>query len=264
VRRPPRSPAISARPEATAAALTLDGWLRTGDAGTLDAEGFLHVLDRRDDLLVSAGENVVPAEVEAAIEAHPAIAEAGVVGRPDLTWGAVPVAAVVLRPGVPTPSHRGAARVLPRAAGAVQGAGDVRCRRPRSRARCPASSGARSCGRSWSERSGAGARVWTTPRTRPAHERCVGAHVRVRRRRAAYVSCVQRGARGRARGAHRPPPRDALRVRPAGRLGRLLAAAARCSCSIGGEAGQPAAGAAAARRRGSMSPTSARSWITKG
>jgi O-succinylbenzoic acid--CoA ligase len=104
VRTPAAFSGYLARPEATAAAFTLDGWLRTGDAGTLDAEGFLHVLDRRVDLLVSGGENVVPAEVEAALEAHPAIAEAGVVGRPDLTWGAVPVAAVVLRPGVPTPS----------------------------------------------------------------------------------------------------------------------------------------------------------------
>jgi O-succinylbenzoic acid--CoA ligase len=92
------------RPEATAAAFTADGWLRTGDAGSLDADGFLHVLDRRDDLLVSGGENVVPAEVEAAIEEHPAIAEAGVVGRTDPTWGAVPVAAVVPRPGVPAPT----------------------------------------------------------------------------------------------------------------------------------------------------------------
>ena len=103
VRTPAAFSGYLARPEATAAAFTLDGWLRTGDAGTLDAEGFLQVLDRRDDLLVSGGENVVPAEVEAAIEAHPAIAEAGGVGRADPTWGAVPVAAVVLRRGAPTP-----------------------------------------------------------------------------------------------------------------------------------------------------------------
>ena len=104
VRTPAAFSGYLARPEATATAFTPDGWLRTGDVGTLDAEGFLQVLDRRDDLLVSGGENVVPAEVEAVIEAHPAIAEAGVVGRPDPTWGAVPVAAVVLRPGVPAPS----------------------------------------------------------------------------------------------------------------------------------------------------------------
>ncbi len=93
------------RPEETAAAFDPDGWLRTGDAGRLEADGFLHVLDRCDDLLISGGENVVPAEVEATIAEHPAIAEAGVVGRPDPTWGAVPVAAVVLRPGAPAPTN---------------------------------------------------------------------------------------------------------------------------------------------------------------
>ena len=92
------------RPEATAAAFGPDGWLRTGDVGRLDANGLLHVLDRRDDLVVSGGENVFPAEVEAAIAEHPAIAEAGVVGRPDPTWGAVPLALVVLRPGAPAPT----------------------------------------------------------------------------------------------------------------------------------------------------------------
>ncbi len=104
VRTPAAFSGYLAWPDATATAFTSDGWLRTGDYGTLDAEGFLRVLDRRDDLLVSGGENVVPAEVEAAIEEHPAIAEAGVVGCPNPTWGSVPVAAVVLRPGVPAPS----------------------------------------------------------------------------------------------------------------------------------------------------------------
>jgi len=104
VRTPAAFSGYLGRPEATAAAFDPDGWLRTGDAGRLDADGFLHVLDRRDDLLVSGGESVFPAEVEATIVEHPAIAEAGVVGRPDPTWGAVPVAAVVLRPGTPAPT----------------------------------------------------------------------------------------------------------------------------------------------------------------
>lgn len=92
------------QPEATAAAFEVDRWLRTGDAGRIDADGFLHVLDRRDDLVISGGENIVPAEVEAVIVTHPGIAEAGVAGRPDPTWGSVPVASVVPRPGVPVPT----------------------------------------------------------------------------------------------------------------------------------------------------------------
>lgn len=67
--------------------LTSDGWLRTGDIGRIDEDGFLYVIDRRVDLIISGGENVYPAEVEAALLSHPAIAEAGVVGMPDEQWG---------------------------------------------------------------------------------------------------------------------------------------------------------------------------------
>jgi len=99
VRGPTVTPGYWERPEETARALR-DGWLHTGDLGQLDAEGYLYVLDRRSDLIISGGENVYPAEVEAALLAHPAVAEAGVVGETDPTWGQVPVAYVVSRPDV--------------------------------------------------------------------------------------------------------------------------------------------------------------------
>jgi len=65
----------------------------------VDEAGYLYVLDRRDDLIISGGENVYPAEVEAVLLAHPAVAEAGVAGAPDERWGQVPIAYVALRPG---------------------------------------------------------------------------------------------------------------------------------------------------------------------
>jgi O-succinylbenzoic acid--CoA ligase len=84
--------------EANARALR-DGWLHTGDIGYLDAAGGLHVLDRRDDLVVSGGENVYPAEIEAVLLEHPAVEDAGVTGVPDADLGARVVAWVVIKPG---------------------------------------------------------------------------------------------------------------------------------------------------------------------
>ena len=83
-------------PEASAKAIR-DGWLHTGDIGSLDADGFLTLLDRSKDLIISGGTNIYPREVEEALLAHPAVAEASVVGAPDPEWGEVVVAWVVLR-----------------------------------------------------------------------------------------------------------------------------------------------------------------------
>jgi O-succinylbenzoic acid--CoA ligase len=70
-------------------------WFTTGDAGYLDSDGFLYVVDRRSDLIVSGGENVYPAEIERVLLAHPHVRDAAVVGGPNETWGARPLAAVV-------------------------------------------------------------------------------------------------------------------------------------------------------------------------
>ncbi len=83
---------------ATDAALTADGWLRTGDLGRLEGDGRLVVIGRSDDVIITGGEKVAPAEVEAAIRSHPAITDVAVIGVPDPRWGSVPVAVVVLRP----------------------------------------------------------------------------------------------------------------------------------------------------------------------
>ncbi|SDJ41104.1 Acyl-CoA synthetase (AMP-forming)/AMP-acid ligase II [Frankineae bacterium MT45] len=87
------------QPEATAEAITADGWLRTGDGGSFDELGYLYLHDRLKDMIVSGGENVFPAEIESALTAHPAIAEVAVIGVPSERWGESPFAVVVLQPG---------------------------------------------------------------------------------------------------------------------------------------------------------------------
>jgi O-succinylbenzoic acid--CoA ligase len=86
------------RPDATKEKIC-NGWLYTGDIGYLDDDGFLYVLDRRADLIISGGENIYPAEIEAALLAHPDIVDAGVTGMEDVRWGQVPIAFIVKKDG---------------------------------------------------------------------------------------------------------------------------------------------------------------------
>jgi fatty-acyl-CoA synthase len=85
-------------PEATRASVR-DGWLHTGDIAERDAEGFYRIRDRLKDMYISGGENVYPAEVEATLHEHPAVADAAVIGMPDERWGEVGVAIVVVKAG---------------------------------------------------------------------------------------------------------------------------------------------------------------------
>ncbi len=85
-------------PEATAASFT-DGWFHTGDLVRQDAEGFVFIVDRKKDLIISGGENVASLLVEQALYKHPAVAEAAAIGIPDDTWGEIVCAVVALRPG---------------------------------------------------------------------------------------------------------------------------------------------------------------------
>jgi fatty-acyl-CoA synthase len=83
-------------PDATARTIDEDGWLHTGDLVTLDADGFLRIVGRLKDMIVTGGVNVYAAEVETALESHPAIGQSAVLGLPDPHWGERVVA--VLRP----------------------------------------------------------------------------------------------------------------------------------------------------------------------
>ncbi|MBX3483408.1 MAG: fatty acid--CoA ligase [Phenylobacterium sp.] len=87
--------------EETARVVRADGWVRSGDAGYLDEDGYLFIRDRVKDMIVSGGENVYPAEVENAIYGHPAVAEVAVIGVPDPKWGEAVKAVVAIRAGQP-------------------------------------------------------------------------------------------------------------------------------------------------------------------
>jgi acyl-CoA synthetase (AMP-forming)/AMP-acid ligase II len=92
-----------ARPDANAEATWVDEqgrrWLRTGDVGRLDEEGFLYIVDRKKDMILSGGQNIYPADIESVMLGHPLVAEVAVVGVPSERWGETPLAVVVPRPG---------------------------------------------------------------------------------------------------------------------------------------------------------------------
>jgi len=91
------------RPDATAAAFSADGWLKSGDLARCDADGFYYIVGRIKEMFISGGENVYPAEVENVLSQHPAILEAAVVGVPDEKWGEVGRAHILPRPGQTMP-----------------------------------------------------------------------------------------------------------------------------------------------------------------
>ncbi len=99
LRAPNVTPGYFNRPEETAAALTADGWLRTGDGGYVDEDGYLFLTDRLKDMIVSGGENVYPIEVEEVLAQHPDVLDVTVIGVPDERWVEAVKALVIRRPG---------------------------------------------------------------------------------------------------------------------------------------------------------------------
>jgi long-chain acyl-CoA synthetase len=97
LRAPNVTPGYFNRPAETAASLTPDGWLRTGDGGYVDTDGYLFLTDRIKDMIVTGGENVYPVEVEEALAQHPGVADVAVIGAPDERWGETVVALVIRR-----------------------------------------------------------------------------------------------------------------------------------------------------------------------
>jgi len=97
-----RGPALMAgyhnRPDLTAKAI-VEGWLHSGDLGHVDEDGFLFLVDRKKDMIISGGVNIYPKDIEEVAVTHPAVAEAAVFGLADAKWGEVPVAALVAKPG---------------------------------------------------------------------------------------------------------------------------------------------------------------------
>jgi fatty-acyl-CoA synthase len=98
VKGPNITPGYWNRPDANAASFT-DGWLHTGDAARIDADGFYYIVDRWKDMYISGGENVYPAEVESVLHQMTEVAEAAVIGIADPQWGEVGMAIIAVKPG---------------------------------------------------------------------------------------------------------------------------------------------------------------------
>ena len=197
-------------PEATAAAFAPGGWYRTGDIGRLTPDGYLYIMDRAKDMIISGGENIYPAEVEAVLADHPAVAEVAVVGRPDPVWGEAVHAVIIPAAGAGAPGsgpasasarhrHRHRHRHRPRRSFPGPGSGWPTSSAPRPwssparcRARPPARSSSANCGRN-SRRREAG-RPSAASTTRVA---------RVARRAAAAASGRMDVPMGRKEGARR-------------------------------------------------------------
>jgi acyl-CoA synthetase (AMP-forming)/AMP-acid ligase II len=104
-RGPMLMPGYYKRPDLTAAAVK-DGWLHSGDLGYVDDDGFLYLVDRMKDMIISGGVNVYPRDIEEIVVQHPAVQEAAIFGIPHDKWGETPLAAVVLhRPGEISPEE---------------------------------------------------------------------------------------------------------------------------------------------------------------
>src|SRR5580704_10165961 len=88
-------------PEATDAAIDADGWLHTGDLGTMDDRGYLRIEGRLKDMIIRGGENIYPREIEDVLFAHPGVADVAVIGAPDDHWGEVVAAFIRPAPGNP-------------------------------------------------------------------------------------------------------------------------------------------------------------------
>ena len=119
-------------PEATAAVMT-GPWFHTGDMAVWDEDGYIHIVDRKKEIIISGGENISSIEVERAIFSHPAVFECAVVAAPHDQWGEVPAAIVVLKP-VETLTQEELARVPATAPRKIQAAAHHRIFRP---SRCP-------------------------------------------------------------------------------------------------------------------------------